>query len=878
MRSRSLVAHRRFLGVSAAVTLVGTLLGIVPGTTTVSAEAREEPPRRIVEQTETADIYANGDGTHTAVFYAAPVNFFDSTAKQWRKIDNAFSRKNNRIENGAGPVRVQLPADLGSSDAITVATGYWSASLTFNDARSKRPAKIDKGKVRYEQVAPGISLEYGMLSNGLKEDIVLDRPLPPAHLGQFRFRLSLQNASPVAINDGTAISLRDAHGHELARIPQGTMIDANGATAAVDMRLVKEYGSWFVDVAPDLGFLRSADRAYPVRVDPSVTIGSWTSDTFADSIATTWNYNGSQILKAGWSNGVIAAGQAQYFSYLRFPDLTAIKGKAVTQAELKVTNTYSIDSGNHGLTALRTHDSWDASTLTWANMAGHGPERVDINSNQQLYSFNITGWAQGWAAGQDGEWIDNKWSPYGVTINTAGDAAYYELGAAESTFLPNRPELAITYTDLSPNLPSLVHPSNGWAGTSAPPLIAGFSDSDDTTGSIEFEIQGVGSYLYGASGGEAYFPTPNLAMGTYSWRARGKDAVSYGPWTSYRSFIINSSVVLADDFAGPNGAVWNTSNWATTANDPAVRVANIQGNEGQLGVVTSSSRATAKMTAIRDSEVALTYRFGDRTARSFLRFMLRASGATGSGQMPTGYRLELRSDSSTVKLQKCVDSNCGSGTPIASFSYSMNTATQNLRYQAFGNILRVKLWQAGTAEPTAWQIEIADPGGFDFIKTPGVFQVVHNFDTGQHSVYIDNLTIKVKSPEEIEKDFDRFEASGEACAYANDGQSRTPAPKYGRACALKHMLFIRGGYGGATGTWKPGCQEVERGGNTRRVDWEICDQYQYTGDGGPYGLPYQFNGQNEQLQKFDRVMAYWLWKTHDGTQFGHYAGMTYTKD
>lgn len=72
----------------------------------------------------------------------------------------------------------------------------------------------------------------------------------------------------------------------------------------------------------------------------------------------------------------------------------------------------------------------------------------------------------------------------------------------------------------------------------------------------------------------------------------------------------------------------------------------------------------------------MTYRFGDRNLRSFLRLMLRASGATGSGQMPTGYRLELRTDSATVKLQSCVSSTC-SNPPLASFTYTKNTDAQN---------------------------------------------------------------------------------------------------------------------------------------------------------------------------------------------------------
>ena len=844
--------------------------------------------RRLVEQTETADIFVNADGTNTAVIYGAPINFFDESAKQWRKIDNEFRQVGGRIENGVGPARVQLPSNLGPADAITVGKDAWSASLTFADAKTKRPAKIGKDKVRYDQVAPGVSLEYRMLSNGLKEDIVLDQPLAAGHSGEFRFRLSLQGATPVAINGGTAVSLRNAVGEELGRIPQGTMVDAKGANGSVDMQLVEQDGSWFVDVTPDLGYLRSAARAYPLRIDPSVTIGSYTTDTFADSIATTSNYNGSTILKAGWSNGINAPGQAQYYSYLRFPDATAIRGKAVTSAQLKVTNTYRIDPQNHGLTALRTHGSWDASSLTWATMAAHGPERYDINNAVQLgpdYYFDITSWAQGWSAGQDGEWINNMWSPYGATINTAGDAAYYELGAAENGFLANRPELSVTYTNQSPNLPPSLYPANGWSETAAPPLIAGFSDNDDTTGSIEFEIQGVGSSIHpvgAVSNGEGYY-SPNLGPGTYSWRARGKDAVSDGPWTSYRTFSINSPVVLSDDFTGSNGAVWNTTKWAATANDPAARVADIQGNEGQLAVVTTSSRATAKMTSVRDSEVSLTYRFGDRTLRSFLRLMLRASGATGSGQMPTGYRLELRSDSATVKLQKCVASDCGSGTSVASFTYTQTTGAQNLRFQTIGNLIRAKLWAVGTAEPATWQIDIPDPDGPNFITTPGVFQVVHNFDTGAHSVYVDNVVIRVISPEEHEKDFDNYQANGEACAYAIrfvQGSTSTTEAKYGRACALKQYLKIRGGYGSAVGKWRPGqfsvCKQAD-GGNCTTVDSSVYN-YPYSREYGPYHMPYIFNGQSYLLQNGDKVICDWIWDYENGQPPETYrASMTYTK-
>jgi hypothetical protein len=863
--------RRRSFAAPLAATLVAALLAMIPGSPIALASAKSAAAHP-VEHTETADISANSDGSRTAVFYASPVNFFDKTTKEWRKLDKAFRQVGDHIENGAGPSRVQLPGRLAANAPITIEKDDWSASLTFPAASSNRPAKIAKGHVRYDDVtAAGVSLDYRMLSNGIKENIDLDAPPAAGAPAQFRFELAVTGATPVAVDGGTAVALQDGAGQELARIPRGTMADANGATGVVDMHLTQDHGVWFVDVVPDSGFLHAAGRAYPVQIDPSV-IYSPTSptDSFTDSVCTTCNYNGLDFLKAGWM------GSAQYYSYLRFPDLTAIVGKGVTNAQLRVEATYESDPSNYGLLALRTHGSWNASTITWANMAAHGPEQYRINKGVQggpAYYFDITSWAQGWAAGQDGEWINGKWSPYGATINTGGNAAYYQLGAAESTFVPDIPSMSVTYTDQSPNVPPSLYPPDGWVGTSAPPLIAGFSDNDDTTGSINFEIAGVttSTQPVGAvSSGEGYY-TPTLAPGTYSWRAQGVDANSAGGWTPYRTFTINSPVVFSDDFTGTNGTGWNTTKWATTTND-AAKVANIQSNQGELSVVTSSARASAKMTAMQNADATLTYKFNDRTLRSFLRIMMRASGATGAGQMPTGYRLELRTDTGTIKLQSCVSSTC---TLLTSFSYIMDTNPQNLRFQTVGNLVRVKVWPVGTSEPSTWQIDLPD----NSILGAGVLQINHNFDTGAHSVDVDNVVIRVKSPEENEKDFDDTERSDPgSCAYAIRDADHTVEGKYGRACAQQDLLKMRGGFGGASGKWKPGpfevCKKADNG-NCTPVDSNAYLGYSYTHDYGPYGLPYLINGARYYLAKGDKVICEWVWDYENGVVETYSATMVY---
>jgi hypothetical protein len=833
--------RRRSLVAGLAVTLVAGLLAMIPGTPAVLAAAKNDAPH-LVKHTETSDVYANGDGTYTALFYAGRVNFFDKTTNQWRKLDKQFRRVGDHLENGAGPVRVQLPSDT-SSGKVMVAKDDWTASFTLEDAKPNRPGNITQGKVRYDDVAAaaGVSLDYRMLSNGLKEDIVLDQPLPPGSPDHFRFRLSVAGATPVAVDGETAIALQDSAGHELARIPRGTMVDAKGGEGVVDMHLVDQRGTWFVDVVPDPAFLGASDRAYPVSVDPSIiyTPASPT-DSFVDSICTTCNYNGGTTLKAGWANGIAGGGSPQYYSYVRFPDLTPIVGHGVTNAQLRLEATYQIDPQSYGLTALRAHQSWNASTITWSNMASHGPESYHAAAGGYPdYYFDITSWAQGWSQGQDGEWINGKWSPHGATINTGGNAAYYQLGAAESTFVPNIPSMSVTYTNQSPNLPTALSPADGWTGTSTPSLSATFSDPDDSNGWIDFQIDGGPIVSVQTVNGSASYPAAG-GSGTHSWIARGRDLDSAGPWTATRHFTVNTAPAMPDQLspadgsytttlpalsahyvdpdnnsgsltfeidgvphsvtgiangatgscttanlclptslapglhswrvqaidtfglpslwspyqqfeyhhAGQvvreefpvNGSQWDTTKWATTS---ALTVSN---NQGVFSASTASKRATATAAYLQDSEVSFTYSIPDRSAGTELRTTLRGYGATGSAQLPNGYRLDIPSGlnpdgSTTISLKKLVN---GAVTPLgSSFNYTgSGYASTRVRFRVDGSKITVKVWAAGALEPTAWSLERTDTG----ITAAGTLQIAQSYQTGTGRVInVDNVTYQNRS-------------------------------------------------------------------------------------------------------------------------------------
>ena len=193
-------------------------------------------------------------------------------------------------------------------------------------------------------------------------------------------------------------------------------------------------------------------------------------------------------------------------------------------------------------------------------------------------------------------------------------------------------------------------------------------------------------------------------------------------------------MLLVDDFTGANNAALGAK-WATTSNDASKKV-DIQYNQASLYVNGSSARATSQMAAVSDSEASLTYQFNENTAGSNLRIFLKASGATGASQMPNAYRLDIGSNSTSIKLQKFVGSTV---TQIGSFAYTSGTGINRLRLRVQGNTISAKVWDAGNGfpEPQAWSVTATDSA----VTAAGVLQIAHSHSSGAHTVYVDDVVV-----------------------------------------------------------------------------------------------------------------------------------------
>ena len=231
--------------------------------------------------------------------------------------------------------------------------------------------------------------------------------------------------------------------------------------------------------------------------------------------------------------------------------------------------------------------------------------------------------------------------------------------------------------------------------------------------------------------GYEWTPPTSLQEGSHTIEVRGVDYPTSSESSSGSSS--GSYVNFNESWTGSNNALWNSSRWAATTNN-ADKAVDIQGNQGHLIVSNASARATAQMTAVTNSEASLTYRFNENTTGSFLRLFLRASGETGSSQMPNAYRLEIGSNSSSIKLQKFVNSTV---TQLGSFSYTSGTTAQRVRFRVQGNTIQAKVWADGSSEPAGWSVVATDSA----ITGAGVLQIAHSHTSGTHNVFLDNLNV-----------------------------------------------------------------------------------------------------------------------------------------
>lgn len=231
------------------------------------------------------------DGTDIAVAYERPVHY-QAEDGSFREIDSRLSLSQGaerRYKNAAGPMRLSLAEDGGAERLASISHGGYTVALTPQGRGRGKGRLRQKGRawpqdsfearvlprreqsaVDYEEAFPEADLEYLATESLLKENIIVKRP---GGSYVYDFLLETDGLSPVSLESG-GIELRDGGGKAVFAIPPGYMEDAQGrSSGAVSYELSPRGGDRFLlSVRAEASWMNAAERAFPVTIDPPVSI------------------------------------------------------------------------------------------------------------------------------------------------------------------------------------------------------------------------------------------------------------------------------------------------------------------------------------------------------------------------------------------------------------------------------------------------------------------------------------------------------------------------------------------------------------------------------------------------------------------------------
>ncbi|HST39329.1 MAG TPA: RHS repeat-associated core domain-containing protein [Conexibacter sp.] len=231
---------------------------------------REIPSLR----TSTATTWELNSGEQLTRVNAAPVRWKEDG--RWHEYDFDLRLRTNRgftaTVEGDTTVSMPLYAGAADADAFTLRYGTHEISSWLDGAR-RVPATARDTTATYAEVRPGVTMKLRASSEGAKEDLVVADAAADAAFS-YRIRLSKGLDARLA-GDGSVVAVDEA-GNPVFAVPPAIVRDAAGAVSPTPRyrlsRLID--GEYRLEFEVEQEWWRAGDRAWPVVVDPSMTIVS----------------------------------------------------------------------------------------------------------------------------------------------------------------------------------------------------------------------------------------------------------------------------------------------------------------------------------------------------------------------------------------------------------------------------------------------------------------------------------------------------------------------------------------------------------------------------------------------------------------------------
>ena len=325
------------------------------------------------------------DGSYVAVMYDQPVHYYDEDSS-WVDIDNSLTEGASEIYTS--DARIKFAKKItGNGNLFTLHSGDGKITLSLVGAEKKTVGVItsdhtsDDGietklgklmnlenissSVMYEEILPGVDLEYVAHSLNIKENIIVKEKNDEGY--SYTFEIKLNNLT-AALSEGGDIFIQNALGETVYFIPSPVVFDANGAYAPKEKAAFTFIdlgdGLYELTVTVDSEWMNAEERAYPVTVDPVLNVPCANMlDTYISSDSPDASFYDEEIIYASDT-------EYAYWKPTLLPTLP--NGSYITDATVSFFAITGSTSPYVG--AYRVTSDWSEGLTwnTWANNTGKG--------------------------------------------------------------------------------------------------------------------------------------------------------------------------------------------------------------------------------------------------------------------------------------------------------------------------------------------------------------------------------------------------------------------------------------------------------------------------------------------------------------------------
>lgn len=414
------------------------------------------------------------DGSYQVALYNEPVHKLESG--KWVEIDNTLTLRSTRDGNARyvtanGVADVSFARDFGDqlvtvrqddyavswgvaafSDEISsnksaalmqpVQAEVTAAAVTGSDETEQKflAAKAASALQYRNALASDADLEYIVTPSRIKENIILQSR---QDIAGYTVTVYTENLS-VRLLENREIEYYNSNNEVIFTMTSPYMYDSAGELSeeiAVTLRS-KGDGCYEIQMTPDTKWLSSADRVYPVVLDPQVTVSKARTNIIDNYVLEDSGNQNRNLdrLYIGKKSGKIARAYIKYATMPTLPEDAEITGATMSLTMVSGTSTAANASAYKV-----TGGDWESDTITWANKPTLNTLLVaNISHNNKTgYSFNCKSTVQFWYKDNT---TGNRYN-YGFMIRYADEtiADYNAVYSADCSTSSKRPSLTITY-------------------------------------------------------------------------------------------------------------------------------------------------------------------------------------------------------------------------------------------------------------------------------------------------------------------------------------------------------------------------------------------------------------------------------------------------